>query len=171
MRLPPWLSEWLNNERGASARTIAVVLAYQNAECMIAPFDYQGIGQCVQLLDLAEANGKPWRSQLSAVATRCPEWAPLVAHWPRIEAAWREDFAAVAAWEAAKARNPRRPRPPSLSEWLVKVIRFGIAQAPYQDRAVPWDGPAILREMGISSVASLASRDTSTPRIGLRKAG
>lgn len=135
LHLPAWLPAWLRSDRtGTSALTIAHVLTATTELLGTtgAPYDVTSVGRCVELLDLAEAHGEDWRSRLDEVARWCPAWAPLVPHWPAIEAAWREDAAAFAAhrrWQTHRSdgtprtRRKTGTRPPSRCWWLVATLR------------------------------------------------
>ena len=64
--------------------------AYLAAWMPDCPRDTSDVGRCVELLDLAEANGQAWRERIDELAEPFPEsWGKLTGYWPRIEAAFR----------------------------------------------------------------------------------
>lgn len=136
MSLPPWLAQWRRgSDTGLSSRYLAAIFSGSEAhrrvtECA-APCDTDDVGRCIRLLDLAAANGCDWRSCLDDLIS--PAWAALVPHWPEIEAAFREDEAAQAAWtREMRGESKRATFPPSRCWWLVSTLQ-GHGD-PYQDR-------------------------------------
>ena len=57
------------------------------------PSDIDEFGKCVKLLDLFPA----WRERLPEMVTVSPEWAVLVANWPKLEAEYRAEVEGKAA--------------------------------------------------------------------------
>lgn len=58
-----------------------------------APIDIDEFGKCIKLLDLFPA----WRERLPDMVTVSPEWAVLVANWPKLEAEYRAEMDGKAA--------------------------------------------------------------------------
>ena len=84
--------------------------AYLAAWMPDCPRDTSDVGRCVELLDLAEANGQAWRERIDELAEPFPEsWGKLTGYWPRIEAAFRRDVAAQSKrrWISVTASRPR----------------------------------------------------------------
>ena len=102
--IPTWLFEWFHgNDHGMSSETIAVAYCPALAPALRyprAPSDADDVGRCVRFLRLAESKGAP--VDMAVVATTFPEWAPLVARWAEIEAAYQVDIAAYDAWKVAR---------------------------------------------------------------------
>ena len=88
---------------GVSGRTIARILTGSaRLDLERPPGDRDDLGRCVRLLDAAEAAGHNWRSRLDEVAAVHPEWAPIVAAWADLEAAYARDLEAREAWRVRR---------------------------------------------------------------------
>jgi len=142
MAIEPWLKEWLGSHNtGLSSLTImahftspTLVALYKAKGKIDAPYDTSDVNRCVQLLDLAKANGHHWRERMSELAY-IPAWAPLLPRWAEIEAALLEDKVNQHAHKIAcftspktgrrlkRARMSTPPMPPSRCWWLVSTLR------------------------------------------------
>lgn len=130
--IPTWIFEWFHGrDHGMSSETIAAAYCPALAPALSfgpsLPSDADDVGRCVRFLRLAESKGAP--VDMAVVAATFPEWAPLVARWPEIEAAYHADIAAYNAWKVArwtrkdgqKRRYPSKlPHPPSAVSAILK---------------------------------------------------
>ncbi len=90
----PTLISWLSSgDSGISSLTIVSVLADIPFAVLAqrcrpgVPYDPDDLGRCMRLLDV-----KPeWRSRMSEVARRYPEWAGLVARWDDLSSLFWEE--------------------------------------------------------------------------------
>lgn len=142
--LPPWFTTWLRSvDVGTSSMTIGFVLL--GAEGLLrdpsTPRDTSDVGRCIRLLDLAAKNGCDWRGRLHEVAVAVPEWAPLVARWAEIEAAYHADVVAQnAARERAFAEQERSRRPVPVGAWMRPPSRCWWLVSTLQGRGDPYQG-------------------------------
>lgn len=82
---------WItSDDTGISSKTIWAVMmgAVADDGRYGRPYDGDDFGRCHRLLELIPE----WKSRLGEVATRFPEWAPIVREWPQIEAAYLADI-------------------------------------------------------------------------------
>lgn len=95
MRCPTWLLGWLlGHDAGLSSRAIVAKLSGVagipvDSHGWAAPSDFDDVGRCVRVLDLAEKHGEGWRARMSEMSEMSPSWGRLVARWPQIETAYR----------------------------------------------------------------------------------
>lgn len=119
--LPDWLAQWWKSQRsGTSSRFLAARLSncipLQQIVEYRTPGDNGDFGRCFDLLDLAEANGLPWRERIGELASTGVQWQQIAEHWKELEAAYKEDEAAWGAYQKAiwtKKDGGRRKIPAS----------------------------------------------------------
>lgn len=89
--------KWIvSRDTGLSSRTIWGVMMGVDCEWPSLPYDPADFGRCYRLLMLMPS----WRERLPDVATRYPEWGPLVAAWSELEQMY------LAALEAGERHSP-----------------------------------------------------------------
>lgn len=82
--------DWLaSGDTGISSRTIYAVMTGNREGWYDVPRDTADFGRCYRLLKLYPE----WLPRLPEVATRFPEWAPLVRNWDRLASLYERDLA------------------------------------------------------------------------------
>lgn len=117
-----------------------------------SPQDPDDLGRCVRLLALFDGARPPWRQRLDHVAHRHPEWAPLVARWEELEAAYRAGLKTgdqLATMNLMRECRGEPPLPRGAYERPAATFTHRPAPEAADDPLAPLDGALELAEQRV----------------------